>query len=83
MYFVLFCRSPFNILLLNLSLVSLIECFPNMMSAIAYLMTMPWRFGVYLCYANSYFSELVPLIYTVLLLTVLIDRTICIKNPYR
>ena len=78
-----FCRSPFNILLMNISIVSLLECLSNMTMSIVYLMTMPWRFGIYMCYLNASFFEAVPLIHTVLLLTVLVDRTVYVKNPYR
>ena len=44
-------------------------------------MTFGWRFGWVPCYINSYIMEFTPFIYTILLLTLLIDRAFALKDP--
>ena len=44
-------------------------------------MTFGWRFGWISCYINSYIMEFIPFIYTILLLTLLIDRAFALKDP--
>ena len=44
-------------------------------------MTFGWRFGWESCYINSYLMEFTPFIYTILLLTLLIDRAFALKDP--
>ena len=86
------CRFPFNILLLHLGAVCCIECLLNMTVSSIYLITHPkfsqdnglslgWRFGWFACQLNSYFMELTPFIYTIVLLTLLIDRAFALKDP--
>ena len=86
------CRFPFNILLLHLGVVCCIECLLNMTVSSIYLITHPkfsqdnglslgWRFGWFACQLNSYFMELIPFIYTIVLLTLLIDRAFALKDP--
>ena len=90
--FFFLCRFPFNILLLHLGVVCCIECLLNMTVSSIYLITHPkfsqdnglslgWRFGWFACYLNSYFMELIPFIYTIILLTLLIDRAFALKDP--
>ena len=85
-------RFPFNILLLHLGVVCCIECLLNMTVSSIYLITHPkfsqdnglslgWRFGWFACQLNSYFMELIPFIYTIVLLTLLIDRAFALKDP--
>ena len=87
-------RYPFNVLLLNLGVVCCIECLLNMVSSSVYLIThspdsvenelsFGWRFGWVACQINSYLMELTPLIYTIMLLTLLVDRAFAIKDPVR
>ena len=90
--FFFLCRFPFNILLLHLGVVCCIECLLNMTVSSIYLITHPkfsqdnglslgWRFGWFACQLNSYFMELIPFIYTIILLTLLIDRAFALKDP--
>ena len=90
--FFFLCRFPFNILLLHLGAVCCIECLLNMTVSSIYLITHPkfsqdnglslgWRFGWFACQLNSYFMELIPFIYTIILLTLLIDRAFALKDP--
>ncbi len=76
-----FLRLPFNVLLLNLGLVGLIECILNMIGSVVYLLTQPWMFGKVMCNLISYFMEFVPFIYTMLILTLVFDRAIALRDP--
>jgi hypothetical protein len=76
-------RLPFNVLLLQLGVICILECVLNIVSSVIYLLTQPWRFGVWPCYVNSFFMELIPLIYTVMLVTLVIDRYVAVKDPSR
>ena len=77
----LFFRMPFNVLLCQLGIAGLIECVLNMIMSVVYLLTKPWIFGQVMCNLNSYFMELVPFVYTILILTLMFDRVIALKDP--
>ena len=79
---------------MNLGAVCCIECLLNMILSSVYLIThspelvkdelsFGWRFGWIACQINSHLMELTPLIYTIILLTLLIDRAFAIKDPCR
>ena len=80
---------------MNLGIVCCIECLLNMMPSSVYLMTHQktlkengdetsgWRFGWEACQINSYLMEFTPFIYTILLLTLVIDRAFALKDPVR
>ena len=85
-------RYPFNMLLLNIGAVCCIECVLNMIPSSVYLITHPkkitenelslgWRFGWIACQLNSSLMEFTPFIYTIILLTLLIDRAFALKDP--
>ena len=87
------CRYPFNVLLLNIGSICWIECILNMIPSFIYLMfrlpddgdddgvTFGWQFGWIACRINSYLMELTPLIYTLMLITLLVDRAFALKDP--
>ena len=58
----------------------MVECI-NIIISVMYIMTQPWEFGQWPCNLNSYFMELVPMIYTILLLSIVIDRYIALREP--
>ena len=79
MYF--FFRYPFNGLLMNLGIVLIVECFLNIIPSVIYIMTDPWKFGSWPCNINSGLMELVPIIYVLLLLSLMLDRFLAARDP--
>ena len=73
-------RYPFNLLLLNFGVICIIECI-NIIFSVLYIMTQPWSFGQWPCNLNSYFMELVPMVYAIILLSIVIDRYIALRDP--
>jgi len=67
-------RLPFNLLLMNLGAATVIECLANMGMSLAYVVSRPWRFGTVVCHINAYLMEVVPVLYTLLLLGIAFDR---------
>ena len=59
---------------MNIGFVCLLECVTNMIVSFIYVITAPWKFGYILCRLSSFLMELVPVVYTMLLLSLLVDR---------
>ncbi|TRY77226.1 hypothetical protein TCAL_10565 [Tigriopus californicus] len=74
-------RLPFNILLLNLGLICLLECLLNVMLSAVYLIFEPWNFGSVVCMLNSFFMEVLPVMYTFMLVNLCFDRALALRNP--
>ena len=73
-------RYPFNLFLLNFGVICIIECV-NIIMSVIYIMTQPWAFGQWPCNFNSYLMELVPFIYAIILLAIVIDRYVALRDP--
>jgi hypothetical protein len=76
-------RLPFNILLMSLGFVCLFECLVNVSASVVYLIAHEWQFGFVLCRANALFMEVVPIVYTLILLTLTVDRAVALRDPAR
>ena len=59
---------------MNIGFVCLLECVSNVVLSFVYVITAPWKFGFFLCRLSSFLMELVPIVYTLLLLSLLVDR---------
>ncbi|XP_023330792.1 probable G-protein coupled receptor 63 [Eurytemora carolleeae] len=73
-------RLSYNLLLLQLGIVKLFECMLNITLSIAYQSTQPWIFGSFFCSLNSMLMEIVPIVETVTLSLLTIDRTRALKR---
>ena len=73
-------RYPFNLFLLNFGVICIVECV-NIIMSVIYIMTQPWAFGQWPCNFNAYLMELVPFIYAIILLAIVIDRYVALKEP--
>ncbi len=68
---------------MNLGLLCLLECMANVTASVIYVIIDDWIFGKWLCYVNSFFMEVVPVIYTLLLVILTSDRAQALKDPLR
>ena len=76
-------RSAFNLILLNLCIVCLVEALLNMIISGVYLASEPWTLGFPLCYVNSALMEYTPVVFTFFLATLAVDRAAVLRNPVK
>ena len=73
-------RMPHNILLLQLGVCGLLESVLNIGLSTAYLLTQPWRMGRIVCQCNAFLMELLPMVYTMSLMVLVINRTMALRQ---
>ena len=66
---------------MNLGIVLIVECFLNIIPSVIYIMTKTWEFGPWPCNIFSGLMELVPVVYVVLLLSLMLDRYVAARDP--
>ena len=59
---------------MNVGFACLLECLANMAWSVVYAVSSPWKFGFVVCNVNSFLMEVVPVVYTWLLLSLAVDR---------
>ena len=74
-------RFQLNILLLNCGLIGIIEVIFNCLTSVIYIMTQPWQLGQWSCNINSFIMEFVPVMYSILLVLLALDRYIAVRDP--
>ncbi len=66
---------------MHLGLSCLLECLCNLVMSVVYVVTSPgWGMGFLVCRINSFIMEVIPVIYTLLLLNLVIDRLVCAQT---
>ena len=73
-------RIPHNILILQLGVCGLVESVLNIGLSTAYLLTQPWRLGRIVCQCNAFLMELLPMVYTLSLTILVINRTMALRQ---
>ncbi len=66
---------------MSVGFVCLFEIMLNVAASATYLVSLEWTYGFTLCHVNSYFMEVSPAVYTLILLALTIDRVVALRNP--
>ena len=73
-------RIPHNILILQLGVCGLVESVLNIGLSTGYLLTQPWRLGRIVCQCNAFLMEVLPMVYTLSLMILVINRTMALRQ---
>ena len=73
-------RMPHNIIILQLGVCGLVESVLNIGLSTAYLLTQPWRMGRIVCQCNAFLMEVLPMVYTMSLMVLVINRTLALRQ---
>ncbi len=75
-------RYNLRLFQMNIAVVCLAECLLNLSASIVYIVSAPWPFGFVVCHINAFLMESLPIVYTLLLLSLTVDRVKAIITMY-